>query len=182
MRSLTFLIALSALAQSPEGQRLFVANCSTCHGADAKGARGPDLTSGALRHGSSVTEIAKNIVDGIPGTGMPAVPLPGDGARQVADWLLSVTRGADTAVTGDAASGRAMFFGSAGCAGCHSIKRAGKGFAPDLTGIGDRRSVEDLAQQIGHPGENPRGGNKAVEVTTLSGGHVRGLIVTENSF
>ena len=72
MRSLTFLIALSALAQSPEGQRLFVANCSTCHGADAKGARGPDLTSGALRHGSSVTEIAKNIVDGIPGTGMPA--------------------------------------------------------------------------------------------------------------
>lgn len=182
MRSLTFLIALSALAQSPEGQRLFVANCSTCHGADAKGARGPDLTSGALRHGSSVTEIAKNIVDGIPGTGMPAVPLPGDGARQVADWLLSVTRGADTAVTGDAASGRAMFFGSAGCAGCHSIKRAGKGFAPDLTGIGDRRSVEDLARQIGHPGENPRGGNKAVEVTTVSGEHVRGLIVTENSF
>jgi mono/diheme cytochrome c family protein len=105
VRSLIILYALSAFTQSPafpqtpEGQRLFSANRSTCHGADAHGARGPDLTSGALRYGSSVAEIAKNIHDGIAGTGMPAFPLTGDQPRQIADWLLSVTRGKDTSVT-----------------------------------------------------------------------------------
>ena len=132
MRSLFILFALSAFAQSPafaqpsEGQRLFSANCFTCHGADAHGASGPDFTSGALRYGSSAAEIAKNLHDGIAGTGMPAFPLSGDQPRQIADWLLSMTRGKDTAVTGNAASGRAFFFGTAGCAACHSIGRAGK--------------------------------------------------------
>ena len=182
MRSLCFLFAFSLFAQTPEGQRLFVANCSTCHGADAQGARGPDLTSGTFRHGSSADEIAKNIHDGIPGTAMPAFPLPGDQPRLIADWLLSQTRGKDTAITGDAASGSGIFFGAAGCAGCHPIKGAGKGFAPDLSNIGEVRSVDDLHRQIGSPGENARGGSRAVDVTTADGEHVRGLIVTENAF
>ncbi len=182
MRILVFLISLSAFAQGPEGQRLFVANCSTCHGADAHGARGPDLTSGTFRYGSSAAEIAKNIHDGIGGTGMPAFPLEGDQPRIIADWLLSLTRGADTRIEGDAARGRTLFFGGAGCAGCHSVKRVGKGFAPDLSGIGDQRSVADLARQITSPGENSRSGVQAVEVTTLKGEKMRGLIVTETSF
>ena len=182
VRCLCFLFALSAFAQTPDGQRLFVANCSTCHGADAHGARGPDLTSGDFRHGASAEEIARNIHDGIAGTEMPAFPLPGDQPRLIADWLLSQTRGKDTAITGDAARGREIFFGAAGCAGCHSIKGAGKGFAPDLSNIGEVRSVDDLRRQIGSPGENARGGNRAVDVTTTNGAHVRGLIVTENTF
>ncbi len=186
MRSLLFLFAFSAvfsaLAQSPEGQRLFIANCSTCHGADAHGARGPDLTSGALRYGSTAAEIAKNIHDGIAGTGMPAFPLPGDQPRLIAEWLLSLTRGAESAITGDSSRGRALFFGSAGCAACHSVGGTGNGFAPDLSNIGEQRSGADLVRQIAHPGENPRGGNKGVEVTTASGDRIRGLIVAETTF
>src|SRR5947199_10300112 len=82
-------------ADLAEGQRLFIANCSTCHGADAKGARGPDLTSGKWQHGGTSAEIAHNIHDGIAGTGMPAVPLPGQPPAIIAEWLLSVTRGPD---------------------------------------------------------------------------------------
>jgi alcohol dehydrogenase (cytochrome c) len=186
VRCLPILIASAALAQTPaplsEGQRLFTANCSTCHGADAHGARGPDLTSGNFRYGSSAEEIAKNIHEGIAGTGMPAFPLPGNQPRLIADWLLSMTRGADTLITGDTSRGRALFFGTAGCASCHSIKHVGRGYAPDLSNIGGQRSVADLVRQIAHPGENPRGGNSGVDVTTSKGEHIHGLIVNETTF
>jgi putative heme-binding domain-containing protein len=112
---------------------------------------------------------------------MPAFTLHGDQPRLIAEWLLSLTRGADTAVTGDSSRGRALFFGNAGCAACHSIGGSGKGFAPDLSNTGAQRSVADLARQIAHPGENPRGGN-GVEVTTANGERIRGLIVAETTF
>lgn len=182
MRILVFLFAVSAFGQAPDGQKLFVANCSTCHGADAHGARGPDLTSGTFRYGASVAEIEKNIREGIGGTGMPAFPLPGDQPRRIAEWLLAMSRGPNGRVIGDASRGRSLFFGSGGCSGCHAVGRTGKGFAPDLSGIGAQRSVADLTRQIANPGENPRGGNRSVELTLLQGEQVRGLIVAETSF
>ena len=184
------VFAVPALAQNPHpasqdmtpGQRLFVDNCSTCHGADAKGARGPDLTSGKWLHGSSAAEIARNIHDGIAGTGMPAVPLPDNQPRLIADWLLAITRGSDEQATGDVNAGRAVFFGAGGCSGCHAVQGAGRGFGPDLTAIGQQRSVADLTRAITQPGENARGGNRGAEVKTADGKTVRGAIVMENSF
>ena len=80
---LLFLIISAAHAQKrsdteTDPARLFAANCAVCHWADAHGARGPDLASGAWRHGATSNEIARNIHDGIPGTDMPAFPLSGD--------------------------------------------------------------------------------------------------------
>jgi cytochrome c oxidase cbb3-type subunit 3 len=167
---------------NPEGQRLFVENCSACHGADAKGGRAPNLTSGKWQHGSTAPEIARNIHDGIGGTGMPPFPLPGNQPRVIADWLLSVTRGSDEAATGDAAAGRGVFFGSAGCSGCHAVSGAGHGFAPDLSGIGEQRSAADLTRAILQPRENPSGGNTGAEVRAYDGKTIRGLVVMENSF
>jgi PQQ-dependent dehydrogenase (methanol/ethanol family) len=182
--------AVSAFAQNPhpagsdlaEGQRLFVANCSTCHGADAKGARGPDLTSGKWKHGSAASDIARNIHDGIPGTEMPAVPLPGNQPAVIAEWLLSVTRGSDEKATGNPEAGRALFLGSGGCAGCHAMKGSGHSFGPDLSSIGEQRSVRDLGRAISDPGDNPRGGNKGADVQTADGRKIRGAIIFENSF
>jgi PQQ-dependent dehydrogenase (methanol/ethanol family) len=184
-------LAVSAVAQNPhngaadlaEGQRLFVTNCSTCHGADAKGARGPDLTSGKWQHGGSAAEIARNIHDGIAGTGMPAVPLAGDQPAVIAAWLLSVTRGSDEKASGDAGAGRTLFFGAAaGCSGCHAVKGSGHSFGPDLSSLGEQRSVSDLTRAITQPGENARGGNRGAEVQTADGRKISGAIVFENSF
>src|ERR1700686_4986747 len=138
-----FLLAIAAsipaVAQNPhpaapdlspatsEAMRLFAANCTPCHGADAKGARGPSLVSGAWKHGSSAAEIARNIHDGIPGTEMPAFPLSGDQPQAIAEWLLSLNRGPDDRVTGDANDGRRIFFGAGGCSACHSIQGSGGG-------------------------------------------------------
>ncbi len=55
-----------------EGKKLFaVMNCAGCHGYDAKGGMGPDLTDTAWRYGGTPIEIYKSIYEGRP-QGMPA--------------------------------------------------------------------------------------------------------------
>ena len=58
----------SALA---EGGKLFKQmNCAGCHGYDAKGGMGPDLTDAYWRYGGKAADIYKSIADGRP-QGMP---------------------------------------------------------------------------------------------------------------
>ena len=188
--SVALLTSAAALfAQNPhpadtnsEGQRLFNTNCSACHGTDAKGGRAPDLTSGKWLHGSTVAEITRNIHDGIGGTGMPAFPLKDNQPRMIAEWLLATTRGVDVPVTGDAGAGRELFLGAGGCLNCHAVRGVGHAFGPDLSGIGQQRSVTDLTRAITNPGARARGGNLGAEVRTAEGKTIRGAIVFENSF
>jgi cytochrome c oxidase cbb3-type subunit 3 len=72
------LFVVPAQAQNPAriemGHKLFQKNCSACHGSEAKGGRGPDLTTGHWKSGSSDADILRNILTGIAGTQMPAFP------------------------------------------------------------------------------------------------------------
>ncbi len=55
-----------------EGHRLFIAmNCAGCHGYDAKGNMGPDLTDAYWRYGGTPSAIYNSIFEGRP-QGMPA--------------------------------------------------------------------------------------------------------------
>jgi cytochrome c oxidase cbb3-type subunit 3 len=55
-----------------EGHRLFIAmNCAGCHGYDAAGNMGPDLTDKAWRYGGTPAAIYKSIFEGRP-QGMPS--------------------------------------------------------------------------------------------------------------
>jgi cytochrome c oxidase cbb3-type subunit 3 len=55
-----------------EGKKLFgQLNCAGCHGYDAKGGMGPDLTDTAWRYGGTPIDIYKSIYEGRP-QGMPA--------------------------------------------------------------------------------------------------------------
>src|SRR5205085_6267736 len=95
-------------------------SCTACHGGNAKGGRAPDLTSGRWRSGGSDAEVIRNITRGIPGTEMPAFPMPDREAGQIVAYLRSLTRGAPEAPgKGDAVAGRTLFFGEAGCSRCH---------------------------------------------------------------
>ena len=58
------------------GRVLFQKSCAGCHGENAKGGRGPDLTTGNWRHGGSDEDLSRNITKGIPGTQMPPFLLP----------------------------------------------------------------------------------------------------------
>jgi cytochrome c oxidase cbb3-type subunit 3 len=62
------------------GRERFAKTCSPCHGAQAQGLIGPNLTDGRWLHGGQVTQIFQTIAKGVPAKGMPpwgrALPPP----------------------------------------------------------------------------------------------------------
>ncbi|MFN8438589.1 MAG: c-type cytochrome [Cytophagales bacterium] len=59
----------TAIASAKE---FFAKNCKTCHGANAEGGAGPNLTDAYWLHGGSVKDIFKTIKYGVPEKGMIA--------------------------------------------------------------------------------------------------------------
>src|ERR1700675_3022991 len=63
-------------AAMERGQKLFVQTCGFCHGADATGARGPDLVRSPLvAHDLKGNLIGEVIRSGRPEKGMPAMTM-----------------------------------------------------------------------------------------------------------
>jgi cytochrome c oxidase cbb3-type subunit 3 len=63
--------APAAAAPPGDGKALFAANCAGCHGADASGGFGSDLTAAGYQYGKSADEIRTSINAG-RGDNMPA--------------------------------------------------------------------------------------------------------------
>ncbi|MBE2250754.1 MAG: c-type cytochrome [Myxococcus sp.] len=88
--------ALTTLAASSEaiaeGQKVYAGTCAACHGANAEGLVGPNLTDKFWIHGASGTAILKAVAEGFPDKGMPAWgPVIGDTkARNVTAYVLSL--------------------------------------------------------------------------------------------
>lgn len=128
---------IPTLARDPAalrtGERLFVNYCASCHGSDARGARGfPNLRDGDWLWGGDPESIKASILDGRTGI-MPAwgAVLGPEGVRQVAEYVLELAgRRVDDRLT---AAGRERY--QQLCVACHGP--AGKGNpalgAPDLT-------------------------------------------------
>ena len=58
-----------------QGQNIYRGRCAVCHGIDAKGYRGSDLTTGDWVHGGTDAQIFKTIRTGVPGH-RDARPIP----------------------------------------------------------------------------------------------------------
>lgn len=75
-----------------EGHRLFIVmNCAGCHGYDAKGNMGPNLTDAYWRYGGTPSSIYKSIFEGRP-QGMPAWgrALPAQDIWRIVAYLQSL--------------------------------------------------------------------------------------------
>jgi len=88
---------LRALATNKEalrtGERLFVNNCTSCHGSDARGAKGfPNLRDSDWLYGGDPETIQATIMNGRQGA-MPAwgAALGPEGVLQVAEYVLSLS-------------------------------------------------------------------------------------------
>ena len=135
-----------------EGASLFRANCSPCHGLNAKGGgRGPDLTSGRWTHGSSDAEIFRTITQGVPGTQMPANGFENSEIWTIIAYLRSLAPSDHVRTIGDPVKGEKLFIGNAGCATCHMVKGHGGLLGPDLTRVGASRSTAYLIQSVRDP-------------------------------
>src|SRR5215510_10433094 len=63
----------------------FRQRCADCHGTDARGVRGPDIT-GIWSSGRTDAGLFKTIRSGITGTEMPAFPAPRTSDREI--WQM----------------------------------------------------------------------------------------------
>ena len=109
------------IAQDPKamaiGERLFMNNCSQCHGSDAHGSRGfPNLTDNDWLHGGSHETIKQTITNGRHGVMPPMAAAVGnaDDVKNLANYVLSLSNSEHDAER--AALGKEKF---AVCAACH---------------------------------------------------------------
>ena len=116
------------------GERMFVSYCATCHGSDARGARGfPNLRDNDWLYGGEPATILQTILDGRSGT-MPAWEdaLGGQqGVADMAEYVFSLSgRKADEAAVTRASSQYAAM-----CVACHGADGTGNQAlgAPNLT-------------------------------------------------
>ncbi|MBI1788367.1 MAG: PQQ-dependent dehydrogenase, methanol/ethanol family [Acidobacteria bacterium] len=181
---LVCLFASTGLAQHSEavapGRALFQKMCSGCHGANAKGGRGSDLTTGNWRWGGSDDDITRNILKGIPGTQMPAFPMSESEARSVLAFLRTLSGAAEEAAAGDAGAGGKLF--AAHCARCHMFGGKGGRLGPDLSAIREEKKTAELRRAITHPSESLRPGFETVEVKRRDGSLLRGARRNEDTF
>jgi cytochrome c oxidase cbb3-type subunit III len=130
--------SIEQLARDPGAIRiaknLFAANCSMCHGSDARGAKGyPNLTSPNLSWGREPDQIVATIAGGRQGV-MPAwgAVLGADGVEAVANYVYGLS-GRTAPQPSLVAAGKAQY--DTVCVACHGPDGRGNPAlgAPNLT-------------------------------------------------
>lgn len=165
------------------GGRIFRSHCAQCHGLNGEGGRGPDLTTGRFRHGSSDGELLRTIMQGIAGTEMPGIYMEEHQVWQIVSYVRSLsTRREARTLAGDPARGERLFRGKGGCAACHMVNGAGGRRGPDLSDIGALRSPEHLRTSLVEPGKQVPGQWWTVRVRTPSGEQLAGFRLNEDTY
>ena len=148
------------------GSRLFLQNCSVCHGSNAKGAPGyPNLTDNDWLYGGEASNILTTLHNGRVG-GMAAWrdQLGEDGIRAVAEYVLSISGNQNDYDLDQTkvAQGKVIFNEPTNCVLCHGPD--GKGMisagAPNLTDNiwlygGDRETIRETLR-YGRAGVMPQ--------------------------
>jgi putative heme-binding domain-containing protein len=172
--------AVNPLAGNPDavqaGMGLFRSRCADCHGMDARGVRGPDLTQ-VWVSGRSDAGLFRTLRRGVPGTEMPAVGVrtPDDEIWKILAYLKTISASATPAdgVSGNAQNGERMF--RANCASCHRVDGAGGRLGPDLSRIGVSRARAALVRRIRGATEDFLDGYEPVIITLKNGQTIRGV-------
>ena len=169
-----------------QGQNIYRGRCAVCHGIDAKGFRGSDLTTGDWVHGGSDAQIFQTIRAGVAGTEMPAHGnMSEDEIWMVVTYLRTLSApGGPAPERGDAAKGEQLFWAKdrANCGQCHMIGPRGGRVGPNLTRIGAARSVAALEREVRRPAEVIPVGFETVTIVTKDGRRIRGARKNEDTF
>uniref|UniRef100_Q022J9 Putative heme-binding protein n=1 Tax=Solibacter usitatus (strain Ellin6076) TaxID=234267 RepID=Q022J9_SOLUE len=159
-----------------DGAAVFQKHCGSCHGKSAHGGRAPDLTRTALTSGDRDEDLFRTISKGVEGTEMEAYGerLRAEDIRGVIAFLRDSGRDR-TPLSGDAANGKAIFWGKGGCANCHAVGDRGNRIGPDLSRIGRRRGAEYLRESLLAPSADITPEYGGVTVTLRDGKKIRGV-------
>lgn len=168
------------------GESQFKESCGFCHGADATGARGPDLVrSTIVAHDVNGNLIGEVIRNGRPDKGMPPLSLKPEQIAAISAFLHARAKEAlDSAhvpekyplaklLTGNAEAGKTYFNGAGGCKACHSP-------TGDLKGIAAKYSPLRLQTQMIYPRGDAS--HSTVTVVLPTGERVQGLLLHLDDF
>ena len=169
-------------AMVARGRQIFSANCSFCHGSDARGGEGgPNLIRSQLVLDDHDGELIATVVqNGRPDKGMPKFDLSSQDIATIAAFIHSMpvggraaTTGTVNALVGNAKAGEAYFNGPGKCATCHSV-------TGDLAGIGakypDVKILQGAMLSGERRGEISEVSRKTVTVTLRSGQTLQGRL------
>ncbi len=162
------------------GKLRFELTCAECHGIDAKGVFGPDLTTLWLT-GTTDDRIFQTVRRGIQGSSMPASRLPDDDVWSVLAYVKTLAPNVPPPKrTGNAENGEKIF--AARCGACHQVNGRGGYLGPDRTRIGSSRPPEVLARDIRNASAVIVPGYRSVTLVTSDGRRVRGVVKNEDAF
>lgn len=164
------------------GMGLFRQRCADCHGIDAKGVRGPDLTQ-VWASGRTDAGLFRTLRNGISGTEMPSVGprTPDDEIWKILAYLRTIAASAPTeAPTGNAQNGERIF--RVQCASCHRVNGRGGRLGPDLSRIGNARARNVLVRRVRGGFEDSLAGYEPVTITTKTGQTIQGVKKNEDLF
>lgn len=165
------------------GMGVYRLRCADCHGTDARGVRGPDLTQ-LWATGRTDQGIFRTITDGVPGTTMRPI----DRVRtrdseiwEVIAYLRTFASPPHRDPTGDPVRGQQLFETS--CSLCHQVNASGGRLGPDLSRIGIARSVEVLERRIrGDYGKMVDPAFAPTTLTVANGERMQGVKKNEDLF
>ena len=167
------------------GRGIYGARCSACHGNDARGVSGPDLTPLWLSASASDAVIFQTVQRGVPGTEMPGFAAAGAGLSEREIWeTLAYVRSLSTvsfvATGGDVVNGERVFRST--CSSCHVVNGRGGQLGPDLSRIGASRSRAALSGKLRGTTPAVRAGYEAVTLVMRDGQRIRGVRKNEDGF
>ena len=164
------------------GQGLFRARCADCHGIDAKGIRGPDLTQ-VWNSGRSDEGLFSTVRTGVLGTEMPAIGerSPDEEIWKILAYLKTISAQPANNVPGNAQNGERIF--RIQCSSCHrNAQGRGGRLGPDLSRVGVARARAQIVRRIRGAVEDSLSGFEPVTITTKDGQTITGVKKNEDMF
>jgi cytochrome c oxidase cbb3-type subunit 3 len=165
-----------------DGATKFRSRCAGCHGPDARGYIGPDIT-GLWASGATDERIFGIVRRGVPGTEMtPADPLrvPDREIWQILAYLGTLRPAPGATASGDAQNGERIF--RVNCGSCHMVNGRGGQLGPDLSLVGSARPRPVLLNKLRGTSDNIRPGYEPVTIVTREGQRIRGVKKNEDEF
>jgi len=165
----------------PNGEELYMANCTECHGPEGDVVPGVDLGHGRFRRATTDPELVGIVLRGIPGTGMPPNNFSEAQAAAIVQFLRAkASRAALTA--GNPANGRSIFAGKGNCTSCHRVDGTGSRTGPDLSEIGRLRHSTEIEKSIVDPDFYILPSNRSVRIVTRDGNAMTGRLLNQDTF
>ncbi len=170
-------------ADVEDGARVYQANCFGCHGPEGDQVPGVNFSRGKFLSVKSDEDLQRVILNGIPGTPMPAATFAQFMGFPVMAYVRSMSApGQRTLPDGDALRGKVVFESKGECLNCHRVGVHGSRLGPDLTDIGGLRRAVQLERALLATTKDPSPEYRSVRVVTKDGTEYKGRLLNLDTF